>query len=56
MKTKTLLVRGCCFLALVGVVGASAGCEDRVVVRHPAPVVRVYSPPPVVVQERVIVR
>jgi hypothetical protein len=61
MNTKSLLVRGSCLLALVGVVATSAGCEDRVVVRHPAPVVRVYNPPvvytqPVVVQERVIVR
>ena len=60
MNTKALLVRGSCLLVLVGIGATSAGCEDRVVVRHPAPVVRVYNPPVVytqpVVTERVIVR
>jgi hypothetical protein len=46
-------------LAIVGLTVLSIGttaCEtrERVVVRRPEPVVRVYSPP--VVQERVIVR
>jgi hypothetical protein len=54
MKTRALLVRGSCLLVLAGLVAASAGCEERVVVRHPAPVVRVYSPP--VVEERVLIR
>jgi hypothetical protein len=53
MKTRALLVRGFCLLALAGLAAASAGCEDRVVVRRPAPAVRVYSPP--VVEERVII-
>lgn len=49
-------------LALLGVVVASVGCEERVVVRRPQPAVVVVRPAPVVVvrppvvQERVIVR
>ena len=55
MKTKALQVSGCCLLILAGLAATSVGCEERVIVRHPRPVVRVYNPP-VVVQERVIVR
>ena len=55
MKNRALLVRGCCLLALAGIALSSAACEERVVVRHPAPAVVVRTPPPVV-EERVIVR
>jgi hypothetical protein len=54
MKTKALRVSGGSLLVLVGLAVMGVGCEERVVIRRPAPVVRVYRP--VVVQERVIVR
>jgi hypothetical protein len=58
MGMKTLLP----MLSLVGLTLLSigtTGCEtrERVVVRNPPPAtVRVYAPPPPVIQERVIVR
>jgi hypothetical protein len=58
MKSLLPMIRVCvALMALTSLVTITAGCEtrERVVVRD-RPAVRVYAPPPVVVQERVIVR
>jgi hypothetical protein len=56
---KNLMTTVQLVVVVVGLSGlglTTAGCETRARVVAPAPAVRVYAPPPPVVQERVIIR